>query len=363
MGVPAEKLEEVKATFKEAKTNAFSEHGPTAVQAPLLFRSPQQKKASANKSDNQKMQSSDFLKKRGFAQSFGEDAGDFLVMGLLDDPSPPKRMRKVPRATYVTFKQEPAGEDGEIKEPACGMATMEDIRNPAAAKTRVYGADMNSVAVESLAKGAAFIKKSADLGNAPVLATAPRWSTEILRKTRDDAIEALQGRNDLDAVEWHQKVLGAVKDKAKEFEDNDELRNLMGSVAQEDPNISAGLKKWPLMAAYEAEFKANPPLKDTGAVGAHKAFVQKAAELSAVVCRCCWGRGHVAAYCATHPRLKAASVDVAVTSWLRLAVSRPYLDLAADKAPADKLSLASLPYRLPEGYKDKRGQGKKNCLR
>lgn len=37
MGVPADKLEEVKATFKEAKKNAFSEHGPTAPQAPLLL--------------------------------------------------------------------------------------------------------------------------------------------------------------------------------------------------------------------------------------------------------------------------------------------------------------------------------------
>lgn len=362
MGVGAEGLDELKVKFKQAKKDAFSEHGPTAVQAPLLlFRSPPQKKASANKSDNQEMHSSE-LKKRAFAQAFGEDAGDagdFLGMGLLDDPSPPKRMRKVQRATYVTFKQEP-GEDGEVA--ACGMATMEDIRNPDAAKTRVYGSDMNSIAVESLAKGAAFIKKSADRGNAPVLAAAPRWSNEILKKTRDEAIEALQGK-DLDAEQWHQAVLGAVKDKAKKFEANAELRDLMGSVAQEDPNISAALKKWPLMAAYEAEWKANPPLKDTAAVGAHTAFVQKAAELSAVVCRCCWGRGHVAAYCATLPRLKAASVDVAVTSWLRLAVSRPYLDLAADKAPADKLSLASLPYRLPEGYKGKDGQVKRNCLR
>lgn len=138
----------------------------------------------------------------------------------------------------------------------------------------------------------------------------------------------------------------------------------MKDYAHDDPNIPADLKKWPLFAAYEAEFGANPPGKDSAALGAHTAFVQKAHELFAVKCRACWGWGHVAGYCASLPRLKAACVDVQVTSWLSKAVTRPHLNLKGeDKVPTDKLSLASLPYRLPDGYRGKDGMVKKSCLR
>ena len=52
-----------------------------------------------------------------------------------------------------------------------------------------------------------------------------------------------------------------------------------------------------------------------------------------------------------------------MTQWLNKAVSRTYVDIRGDVTPADKLSLTNLPYRLPEGYRDKSGGVKKTCLR
>ena len=54
---------------------------------------------------------------------------------------------------------------------------------------------------------------------------------------------------------------------------------------------------------------------------------------------------------------------MAVTQWLNKAIGRTYVDLRSDVGPADKLSLVNLPYRLPEGYKDKSGGVKKSCLK
>lgn len=147
-----------------------------------------------------------------------------------------------------------------------------------------------------------------------------------------------------------------------------EIKDLIAVRAHIDvPQLVVGdadkpLMNWALMRAFHTELTGNPAAKtNKGAVAALECFLEEAADLYKVQCRACSGYGHTAEYCPTLPRLQAAiGANPTVKCWLGRAVKRPYKNVrvGVDKAPA----MLHLPYKLPNGFKNKDGNLKKHVL-
>ena len=167
----------------------------------------------------------------------------------------------------------------------------------------------------------------------------------------------------LNAVVGAKKELGGAPDQANEVKAALTDTTCPGLVT--DGGAGTPLMGWGLMVAYKGEHGADPPLKGSSVVSAHHHFLSKAGELFKVQCRVCWGYGHTKDYCATLPRLKAATgSDRQVGAWLGKAVGRGYLGVRPDVgAPNGLGELASLAYKVPEGFLDKHGQVKRGALR
>lgn len=201
---------------------------------------------------------------------------------LIKQHESPYKRRQGHAAGKCWVKTEAVGEENK---DGWAAANVDDIRNRETALAALKPPEMNKLAAESLAAGAGLVSQAVQGAAAAVVGQGPKWGTAYLLKKRDEQVRTLADQKQAPgSKEWDKKVLEAVHRAAEQLKTDDslQLRGLMQQVAADDPQISPTLKKWPLMAAYEAEFKANPPLKDTGAVDAHKAFVKKARELHAV---------------------------------------------------------------------------------
>lgn len=188
--------------------------------------------------------------------------GDGLerLLGALGQANPSKRSRGS-TSNGVVIKAENGPSHFAVADAA-------DFRNRDEPKVALRGKDLNVVAAVALASASVDMKQAVEEKKL-VPSQSAKWATSHLQNAVDRTrTELVQQGEDPKAPQFEQKLVEAADAAAKELQEADagKLRQIMGDRAHQECGVNPQSKrKWHFLAAYEGEFKANPPLRESPA--------------------------------------------------------------------------------------------------
>lgn len=243
---------------KARNVTAFSTYGPNyrgeSVAGVSEWAKEEQKDGTYD--PDQEMSHASSLGKR---MRKGEDC-QHVFDALLHQGTPSKRQRG---PLGVVIK-------AEMGDGGFAVASTADYRNRGEPKVAIKGKDVNLLAAEALAKGCADLKRAVD-DQQLVPTQATRWGVQHVQSAVDTQRQKLtrEGQLDPNGIPFAKALASAAVEAAGELQaaNPQELRGFRGPTAQEQLGMDeVAMGRWAFLAAYAAEFKANPPLAESSAL-------------------------------------------------------------------------------------------------